>query len=163
MGAVRRDAAQQSGYKSLPDPGFGGPLMDADLFDAARTVRQRAHAPYSRFPVGAALRTEAGTVSVGANVENAAFPEGWCAETSAIGQMIASAAEPAGRRIAMACVVAERINGNVTTPCGGCRQRLAEFSGPDTIIVCSDPSGASETFLMRDLLPGAFSLGGESK
>jgi cytidine deaminase len=133
--------------------------MDQKLFAAAKTAFDRAHAPYSKFHVGTALRTLGGSEHAGANVENASYPEGWCAETSAIAAMIAASADPAHRRIAEAVVVAERIGGRVTTPCGGCRQRLAEFSGPDTVITCSDPSGRSETFRMSDLLPGAFSLG----
>ncbi len=135
--------------------------MDRELFAAAKAVRQRAHAPYSRFPVGAALRTEAGAVHAGANVENASYPEGWCAETSAIAHMIAAGGGAAERRIVAVAVVAERIDGRLTTPCGGCRQRLAEFAGPDTPIDVVDPSGAGETFTMRALLPSAFDMDGK--
>ena len=122
--------------------------MDRELFEAARAVRQRAHAPYSGFPVGAALRTAAGVVHTGCNVENAAFPEGWCAETTAIGRMVASAEPGDGRQIGEICVVANAIDGRPVTPCGGCRQRLAEFAGPDTLIHCYDPDGQG-----RDLAP----------
>ncbi len=132
--------------------------MDRALVEVATAVRQRAHAPYSKFPVGAAIRTEAGAVHAGANVENASFPEGWCAETSAIANMVASAPPGPGRRIAAVAVVADRIDGRLTTPCGGCRQRLAEFAGPDTPVDVIDPSGAGRTFTMRDLLPEAFAL-----
>ena len=135
--------------------------MDRELFDRAGAVRERAHAPYSRFHVGAALRTEGGAVFAGANVENASYPEGWCAETSAIAQMVAAAPPGPGRRIAAVAVVADRIDGRLTTPCGGCRQRLAEFAGPDTPVHVSDPSGGTETFTMRELLPAAFALDGE--
>jgi cytidine deaminase len=134
--------------------------MDRELYDRASAVRERAHAPYSRFPVGAALRTEAGTVFAGANVENGSFPEGWCAETSAIAHMVAAAPPGPGRRIAAVSVVANRIEGRLTTPCGGCRQRIAEFAGPDTPVHVSDPSGVTQTFTMRELLPAAFSLEG---
>jgi len=130
--------------------------MDRELFDRASVVRGRAHAPYSRFLVGAAVRTEAGTVHVGANVENASYPEGWCAETSAIAAMVAAGAPGPERRIAAVCVVAERIDGRPTTPCGGCRQRLVEFAGPDTPVHAIDPDGEGQTFLMKDLLPAAF-------
>lgn len=135
--------------------------MDRDLYARAKAVRDRAHAPYSRFHVGAALRTEAGTVHAGANVENASYPEGWCAETSAIAQMIAVGDSDAGRRIVAVSVVADRIGGRLTTPCGGCRQRLAEFAGPDTPVDVIDPSGEGRTFTMRELLPAAFDMDGK--
>lgn len=134
--------------------------MDRELFDRASAVRANAHAPYSKFHVGAAIRTDAGTVFAGANVENASYPEGWCAETSAIAQMVAAAPAGAARDIAAVAVVADRIDGRLTTPCGGCRQRLAEFAGPDTPVHVSDPSGQTQTFTMRELLPAAFSLEG---
>jgi cytidine deaminase len=132
--------------------------MDRELFDAALAVRERAHAPYSRFHVGAAVRTETGSVHAGANVENASYPEGWCAETSAIAGMIAATPPGPRRRIAAVCVVADRIDGRLTTPCGGCRQRLAEFSGPDTPVHVIDPAGEGSTFTMKELLPAAFAL-----
>jgi cytidine deaminase len=132
--------------------------MDRDLIDAARVVRERAHAPYSRLLVGAAIRTETGAVHIGCNVENASFPEGWCAETSAISAMIASTDSDPGRRIAAICVVAEPIDGRLVTPCGGCRQRIAEFGHPDTMIYVSDPDGNSRSYRLGDLLPAAFAL-----
>jgi cytidine deaminase len=132
--------------------------MDRELYDRARAVRDRAHAPYSGFRVGAAIRTEAGTVHTGANVENASYPEGWCAETSAIAGMIAAAASASARRIAAVAVVADRIDGRLTTPCGGCRQRIAEFADANTPVDVFDPAGEGRTFRMRDLLPEAFAL-----
>lgn len=135
--------------------------MDHELLDAARAVRDRAHAPYSQFAVGAALRTAAGSVHAGCNVENASYPEGWCAETSAIAGMIAAGVPGEGRRIAAITVVAEPIAGRLVTPCGGCRQRIAEFAGPDTPVTIADPSGSrSETWRLADLLPAAFFLEG---
>ncbi len=132
--------------------------MDKELYAAAKAVRERAHAPYSQFRVGAALRTEAGGVHAGANIENASYPEGWCAETSAIAHMIAAGGELSARRIAAVSVVADRIDGRLTTPCGGCRQRLAEFAGPDTPVDVVDPSGKGRTFTLGELLPAAFDL-----
>jgi cytidine deaminase len=132
--------------------------MDRQLFEAAREARDRAYAPYSDHAVGAALRTEAGTIHVGCNVENASFPEGWCAETSAIAAMIAASGSDPGRRIAAICVVAEPIAGRLVTPCGGCRQRLAEFARPDTLVHIADPDGVGRTFRLGDLLPEAFAL-----
>lgn len=136
--------------------------MDSELFEAARAVRKKAYAPYSRFLVGAALRTEAGSVCVGCNVENAAYPLGCCAETAAIAMMIAASSGPKDRRIAALCVVAEAIDGRLTTPCGGCRQRMAEFAGPDAEIHLADPDGNARTFRLGELLPEAFGLGRHS-
>jgi cytidine deaminase len=132
--------------------------MRQDLYAAARAVRERAHAPYSGYFVGAALITEAGSVHAGCNVENAAFPEGWCAETSAIAQMVAVAAAGPGRKISEICVVADRIDGRLVTPCGGCRQRLAEFGNPETLVHASDADGNGKTYRLADLLPAAFAL-----
>ena len=131
--------------------------MDDELFGAALSVRARAHAPYSRFPVGAAIRTQSGAIYAGANVENAAFPEGWCAETSAIAAMVAASQPGPDRRIAAVTVVAEPIDDRPVTPCGGCRQRLAEFGGPDTLVHVLDPKGRGRSFRLGELLPAAFS------
>ena len=106
-----------------------------DLFEAARAAFENAHAPYSAFRVGAAVRTASGRIFAGANVENASYPEGNCAEASALAAMVAAGE----RTIAEALVLAagERL----CTPCGGCRQRLAEFAGPDVPIHLCDPDG----------------------
>jgi cytidine deaminase len=134
--------------------------MDSELIARALAVRERAHAPYSRFAVGAAVRNTEGAVFAGANVENASFPEGCCAETAAIAAMVAGT-PAAGQRLTAVAVVAERVGGRLTTPCGGCRQRIAEFAAPQTPIYVADPSGAGETFLVKDLLPAAFDLGSD--
>lgn len=123
-----------------------------ELFQAAKAARDNAHAPYSRFRVGAALRDEQGRVFAGCNVENASYPEGWCAETSAIAAMVAAG----GRRIAEALVIAE--SDAPITPCGGCRQRLAEFARADTLVHSAGPEGARARWTMAELLPAAFSL-----
>src|SRR5262249_3686315 len=138
-----------------------GAVMRQDLFAAAVEVRDRAHAPYSGYPVGAALLTETGDVYVGCNVENAALPAGWCAETSAIAHMVTAARPGPGRKIREVCVVADRIDQRLVTPCGGCRQRLAEFGGADTLVHASDPDGKSRTFRLAELLPAAFALEGD--
>ncbi|MFP4360793.1 MAG: purine-nucleoside phosphorylase [Alphaproteobacteria bacterium] len=124
--------------------------MSDDLLDAARAVRERAYAPYSRFAVGAALLADDGRIYTGANVENAAFPEGQCAEASAIGAMIAGG----GRRIEAVCVVAggERL----IAPCGGCRQRLAEFADPAVPVQLADLDAVRQTVTVGDLLPHGF-------
>jgi cytidine deaminase len=131
---------------------------EAALIARAHAVRANAHAPYSRFAVGAAVRNAAGAVFAGANVENASYPEGICAETAAIAAMVAATPPGPGRTIAAIAVVADRVGGRLTTPCGGCRQRIAEFASPDTPVHVVDAAGAGETFRIADLLPAAFAL-----
>ena len=157
--ARRGDALPSSRYKMPEDMPNDGGCMDRELFDKAAAVRRRAHATYSAFQVGAALRTVSGAVYAGCNVENASYPEGWCAETSAIAHMIAAETAADGRRIAAVAVVATPVRGRLVTPCGGCRQRLAEFGGPDTLVHIGSPTGRrSETWRLADLLPAAFAL-----
>lgn len=134
--------------------------MDRELFEAACAVRARAYAPYSGFRVGAALRTEAGSLRLGCNVENAAYPQSCCAEAAAITAMIAESESAADRHIAAICVVAEAIDGRLATPCGGCRQRIAEFAEPETEIHVADPGGNARVFSLGALLPEEFKLGG---
>lgn len=125
-------------------------MIDA-LFDAAGSVRERAHAPYSRFRVGAAVIDERGALHSGCNVENAAYPEGICAEASAIAAMVAAG----GRRIRAIAVVGS--GPAMTTPCGGCRQRIREFADGDTRIHLHDPATDKRHSLsLEDLLPLAF-------
>ena len=120
------------------------------LFEQAREVRKNAHAPYSNFKVGAALRTPSGKIFVGCNVENAAYPEGTCAEAGAIAAMVA-AGETA---IAEVCVIADCPT--PVTPCGGCRQKLAEFGGKDVPVRLTTTDGAEWMTTIGELLPGAF-------
>jgi cytidine deaminase len=120
------------------------------LRDAAVKVRQTAYAPYSGFPVGAALRGASGGVHVGCNVENVSYPEGTCAEAGAIAAMVA-AGETA---IAEVYVVAD--SPDPVTPCGGCRQRIAEFAGPEVRVTMSNLEGREIVMTVADLLPGAF-------
>ena len=122
----------------------------APLRAAATAAMHRAYAPYSQFPVGAALRTPSGAIHVGANVENAAYPQGQCAEASAIGAMIAAGESD----ITAVAVVAGKLD--VCPPCGGCRQRLKEFAAPDTPVYLGRPGGPIETTTMGELLPLAF-------
>ena len=124
-----------------------------DLLEAARAAFDHAHAPYSNFRVGAAVRAATGRVFAGANVENASYPEGNCAEASAIAAMVAAGE----RQITEALVVAA--SERLCTPCGGCRQRLAEFAGPDVPIHLCDPQGLRHTVTLGELLPLSFALG----
>ena len=124
--------------------------MSHDLFLAAREAMAKSYAPYSKFPVGAAIRTEDGRIFAGANIEVASYPEGWCAETTALGHYIMAG----GGKIAEIAVVAERMAR--ITPCGGCRQRLAEFARPDTKLHLCDGDGIVETVTMGEMLPFGF-------
>lgn len=128
-----------------------------DLFRAALAARAKAHAPFSGFRVGCALRTEAGAIFAGANVENQSYPEGWCAETSAIAAMVMAAETEADRVIAEVLVAADLAPG--ITPCGGCRQRLAEFGRSDTVVHSAGLDGLRESWTLGELLPAAFGAG----
>lgn len=120
------------------------------LLDAAKAVREKAYAPYSNFKVGAAIRTSSGDVFAGCNVENVAYPEGTCAEAGAIAAMAASGQ----REIAEALVIANAPK--PVTPCGGCRQKLAEFAKADAVITMMTTEGKTLSMTMAELLPGAF-------
>jgi homotetrameric cytidine deaminase len=136
---------------SILGDSYSDRLLGSDaLIAAARAVRDRAHAPYSGYRVGAALRAEDGSIHVGANVENSAYPQGQCAEASAIGALVA-----AGRtRIVEAAVIAS--GDEVCVPCGGCRQRLREFMALDATVHLCGASGAHETATLEELLPRSF-------
>ncbi|WP_262386446.1 cytidine deaminase [Roseobacter fucihabitans] len=120
------------------------------LKEAATTVRENAHAPYSGFKVGAAIRAASGAVYVGCNVENVAYPEGTCAEAGAIAAMVA-----AGETSVIEAYV---VAGSPTpvTPCGGCRQKLAEFATSDMRVTMATLTGIEQVMTMGDLLPGVF-------
>jgi homotetrameric cytidine deaminase len=125
-------------------------LGEEPLVAAAREARDRAYAPYSRFHVGAALRAEDGSIHAGANVENAAYPQGQCAEASAIGVLIA-----AGRtRVLEAAVISD--GEAICVPCGGCRQRLREFMPLDGRIHLCARDGECRTMTLEELLPMSF-------
>jgi len=140
--------------KDLVATSYSDLLLGApdQLMRAADEVMRTAYVPYSHFPVGAALRAPDGSIHVGSNVENASYPQGQCAETSAIGALIA-----AGHTlIAEVAVTAERMD--ICPPCGGCRQRLAEFASADTLVHLGRPDGPRETTTVGELLPLAFEL-----
>jgi homotetrameric cytidine deaminase len=122
------------------------------LLRAAETAMLAAYAPYSAFKVGAALRAAGGGIYTGANVENAAYPQGQCAEASALGALVAAGE----REIAAVAVVAERVE--ICPPCGGCRQRLAELARPETPVHLGRPGGPLRTLTVGELLPLAFDL-----
>ena len=121
-----------------------------DLLHLARTMMVRAHAPYSKFHVGAALRDEDGGIHGGCNVENAAYPQGLCAEAGAIAALVA-----AGKRRVLECVVIGP-GPEVITPCGGCRQKLREFAADEMKIHLCGPDGLHRTVTLGMLLPMSF-------
>jgi cytidine deaminase len=120
------------------------------LLQAARDARAMAYAPYSKFKVGAAVLDEQGRVFAGCNVENAAYPQGLCAEGLALGAMVLAG----GRRARALLVVGE--GPAPVTPCGGCRQKLREFGGDDTPVVVADGRGVQLRTTLGALLPHAF-------
>ena len=125
---------------------------DTELIAAARMVRENAHAPYSRFKVGAAVRAASGKVYVGCNVENVAYPEGTCAEAGAVAAMIAAGE----KRLTAVAVIAD--SPTAVPPCGGCRQKLAEFGAGAVPVTLATTDGLTTLTTIADLLPGSFTL-----
>jgi len=121
-----------------------------DLRQAALDIRARAYAPYSGFQVGAAVVDKNGQVHLGCNVENVAYPEGTCAEAGAIAAMVAAGQQ----KIAAVYVVAD--SPAPVPPCGGCRQKIAEFADPDVQVTLATVAGKETTLTVAGLLPGAF-------
>ena len=120
------------------------------MIRCAAEARRNAHAPYSGFKVGACIQSADGRLFTGCNVENVAYPQGQCAEASAIGAMVTAGAS----KIAAVVVVAE--GDKLCTPCGGCRQRLSELAGPETPVHVADQEGLRASFTLAELLPHAF-------
>jgi cytidine deaminase len=120
------------------------------LIAAAQAVRARAHAPYSKFAVGAAVLDEHGRIHAGCNVENAAYPQGWCAEASALAVMVAAG----GTRVLAVAVCA--VAHEPVTPCGGCRQKIREFASSDCPVWVADMTAPRATFTLGELLPHSF-------
>jgi cytidine deaminase len=123
------------------------------LFAAARAAQAHAYVPYSRFPVGAAALAPSGAIYSGCNVENAAYPEGGCAETAAIAALVLAGE----RRIVEILVVGD--GEALCAPCGGCRQRIREFADARARIHVAGPEGVRATFTLEELLPHAFGPG----
>ena len=121
-----------------------------EIMAAARAAMEKAYAPYSNFKVGAAVRGESGGIHAGCNVENAAYPEGWCAEASAIAAMLMAGEN----RITEVAVMGG--GDKLCTPCGGCRQRLREFASASTPIHVCGPEGLRRTITLGELIPLSF-------
>ena len=126
-------------------------VTDEDLIKAAIAAMGRAYAPYSDFPVGAAILDEDGAIHAGANIENAAYPVGNCAEASAIAAMIM-----AGRKHITKIAVAGGDGELLCTPCGACRQRIREFAAAETPVLVCGPEGLQQSFTLAELLPASF-------
>lgn len=120
------------------------------LLTVARAARLRAYAPYSKYRVGAALLDENGQVHAGCNVENAAYPQGQCAEAGALAAMLLAG----GQRVQALVVVGG--TGDWVTPCGGCRQKLREFCAPEVPIVSANDEQVGPSHTLAQLLPVSF-------
>jgi cytidine deaminase len=129
-------------------------MNDEKLFEAVLRVRDNAYSEYSGFSVGAALIDERGDLHVGCNVENSAYPEGTCAEANAIASMIAAGQ----RKIRTIAVAGGHDALENCTPCGGCRQKIAEFADEDTRILIMNAAGGIDEYETADLLPRSFRL-----
>ena len=138
--------------EALVSVGYADLLMDGvqTLLRAADRAMRNAYVPYSRFKVGAAVRGASGAIYAGANLENAAYPQGQCAEASALGALVAGGESA----ITAVAVVAERVER--CPPCGGCRQRLAEFGPADTPVYLGRPGSRPQAFTLAELLPESF-------
>ncbi|MCH8073195.1 MAG: cytidine deaminase [Proteobacteria bacterium] len=129
-------------------------IDEQQLINAAKEVRPNAHAPYSGYRVGAALVDDTGAMHTGCNVENAAFPEGTCAEANAIGSMVAAG----GKRIVAIAAVGGLDDIEACTPCGGCRQSILEFADENTRIILIGDGNQVDSYTIDELLPAAFRL-----
>ena len=134
----------------MPMDTFPTEAQQAQLLQAARDAQTRAYAPYSQFHVGAAVLDEQGRIHAGCNVENAAYPQGLCAEAGALSAMVLAG----GTRARALAVVGS--GDALVTPCGGCRQKLREFASPDTPVLVADPQQLRARFTLAQLLPESF-------
>ena len=125
-------------------------VMIDEMIDLAREAMKRAYSPYSKFSVGAVIKAKSGRLYLGCNVENAAFPEGVCAEAGAISAMVLAGDTEIER------VVVLGVGEELITPCGGCRQKIREFATDKTPIHLCDPRGLRKTLTLGELLPLAF-------
>ena len=127
------------------------------LLQAARLARLKAYAPYSRYQVGAAVLDDQGRIHAGCNVENAAYPEGLCAEAAALAAMVLAGSTRA--RAVLVVGNGGKNNSNWTTPCGGCRQKLREFGTPDLLVISANNHAMGPAHTLAQLLPESFGPG----
>jgi cytidine deaminase len=133
-----------------PNPVPLEPEILQQLWNAARAAHAKSYAPYSRYAVGAAILDEQGAIHAGCNVENAAYPQGWCAEASALSALVMS-----GARRAKAVLVLGS-GGTWVTPCGGCRQKLREFCDADVPVLSASLEALGPVYTLEQLLPHSF-------
>ena len=120
------------------------------LLDLAKSASKNAYAPYSKFRVGACIISDSGQFYHGCNVENISFPVGTCAEAGAISAMVANG----DKKIKEILIYAS--SAELITPCGACRQRIAEFADSQTLVHLADDSGIKQTYSIAELLPHSF-------
>ena len=125
-------------------------MSESNYIAATKEAMSKAYVPYSSYPVGALVVTDKGNTYSGCDVENASYPEGHCAETTAIASMVMGGE----KNIRMIYVMSKNDQGGC--PCGGCRQRIREFSDIDTQVILCSPSGVQQRLLLADLLPNSF-------
>jgi cytidine deaminase len=137
---------------STPQPAIAHlpPELLDQLWNAARAAQAQAYAPYSRYAVGAAILDDRGAIHAGCNVENAAYPQGWCAEASALSALVLS-----GARRAKAVLVLSS-GGAWITPCGGCRQKLREFCDADVPVLSATLDALGPVYTLEQLFPHSF-------
>ena len=123
---------------------------ETDYINGAKQAMAKAYAPYSNYPVGALVVTQNGETFAGCNIENASYPEGNCAETAAIAAMVIAGHQ----RIQKIYIMSQDDQG--ATPCGGCRQRIREFSDNNTPVILCSPAGVQQRLALGELLPHAF-------
>ena len=125
-------------------------MSESSHIAATKEAMNKAYDPYSNYPVGALIVTKYGNIYSGCNVENASYPLGNCAEAAAITSMVLAGE----KNIKMIYVMSQNDQGG--SPCGGCRQRIREFSDFDTQVILCSPSGVQQRLLLTDLLPNSF-------
>ena len=125
-------------------------MSESNYIAATKEAMSKAYVPYSNYPVGVLIVTNNGNTYSGCNVENASYPLGNCAEASAIASMVIGGE----KKIKTIYVMTKNDEGGI--PCGGCRQRIREFSDIDTQVILCSPSGVQQRLLLADLLPNSF-------
>ena len=125
-------------------------MSESNYIAATKEAMNKAYVPYSKYPVGALIVTDKGNTYSGCNVENASYPLGNCAEAAAIASMVIAGEQ----KIKLIYVMSQNDEGG--SPCGGCRQRIREFSDANTKVIMCSPDGVEQRLALADLLPNSF-------